>query len=319
MRRFGSLLRRFARFQQSHSRAGWPCPSSSLWERAYPLRRPDLNRRPEDYESSELPDCSTPRSTVYHVDTLHIVVAPWEFSSDHKPLKIRSAFDLHTPKMLRFHHPEFSPFCNAKRKLHCVDGARLLKLGDIILLIHPWRLRPHIESAYQDVVRTEQPQKGLAIRWIPSILPHSKSTRSSVIEWASKRRALFHEEIIFRPRHASFISPFIVTAIEGKFTSVIFCAPQPGQLRRPHDVAEVLHGSDAVHYMPRLNALRSGGTVTLNPFLRALTTVSQRNSRCESSASSGQSISKARNEPWNSWAGDSITAFMADKCSTYEV
>ena len=34
------------------------------------MRRPDLNRGPEPYEGSALPDCATPRLKVYHVDTL---------------------------------------------------------------------------------------------------------------------------------------------------------------------------------------------------------------------------------------------------------
>jgi hypothetical protein len=200
------------------------------------------------------------------------------------------------------------------------------------------RLRSPTASAFTDIVRTEQPQETvLAIRRIPSFLPHSKSTRPSIIERASIRGALFHFEVIIRPRHTLSGSPCCVTVIRIR----IFSAPQPGLLRRPHEVSEVSHGSDAVHYMPRLNALRSGGILTLKPRCKAFPTVSQKNSRCESSASSGQSIPTARNEPWNSWAGDSITAFIGTfpgdcgsspvsdrkpwlpaivrKCSTYEV
>jgi hypothetical protein len=174
---------------------------------------------------------------------------------------------------------------------------------------YSWRLRTPSAGAVENIVRTEQPQKE-SIGRIPSILLQSKSTYSSTIKRTSIRRD-FRAEVVSGPWHPKVVVPLFVTARFGiRFMSVLFCAPQPGQLRHRVWISMVPWRERGSHGYHLLNGGLEGSTVTSKPFFSARSAVSQKNSHCAWFVKGEHSTSTLRYEPRKILSGDSITAFI---------
>ena len=192
------------RWQLSFSTNRPALPLLRLWEGEYPLRRLDLNQRPEDYESSELPDCSTPRLKVYH-QPQPVVVQSCIISLQFRFTCFQRFSRDGTAAVQRRQPQPVGVSANSQNKPFRFNEVV------IMLVIPPWRLRPPSMTAFHPACDPEQRQEDYNPPASPVvIMPFflQVQSTSSFIRQGTPERNRFNSEVFSRPGHPLFVHPF---------------------------------------------------------------------------------------------------------------
>lgn len=187
---FSPTLRRPFRLQSALY-----CASPSLDYRRSWLRRLDLNQRPSDYESDELPDCSTPRLKVYH-QPQPVVVQSCIISLQFRFTCFQRFSRDGTAAVQRRQPQPVGVSANSQNKPFRFNEVV------IMLVIPPWRLRPPTARAFRPACNPEQ----LPVVVMPFLL--QVQSTPSFIRQGTPERNRFNSEVFIRPGHPLFVHPF---------------------------------------------------------------------------------------------------------------